>query len=170
MPDRDLDLDALRAAAEAATPGPWERGDPWLVAGVFPENFGEGRCAYCDRHGEPVWTGVRDINGQRMLAHVHRDAEPYGMDHLITAADGQAGAAVAGNYDYEAGGIIEARDTAYIAAADPSTVLALLDRVERAENALWQIADRDGEHAVKRPAWGELHSIAMRALLPQERR
>ena len=75
-------IEEIRARLEAATPGPWECGDRYHVAGVLPARFGEGKCAYCSRMGEPEWAGRRDINGTKMLAHVHITDEawsPYGI-------------------------------------------------------------------------------------------
>ncbi len=134
-----VDLAALRALAEKATPGPWEQGDVWLRAGVMDELHGEGKCAFCGPCGDPVLTGMDDINGKRMVAHKHRNPEPYEPNHLISGPDGQ----VAGNYDYESGGIIEPTDAAFIAACDPQTVLALVEAVEAALR--WARADNSEE-------------------------
>ena len=122
-----LDLKALRKVAEAATQGPWVRGDNWLRAGVTTK-FGDGKCAYCQSAGEPERVGRERINGKRMIAHWHRNPEPYEPDHLIETADGTA--RIAGNYDYEEGGIVHPCDAAYIATFDPPTIMALLDRLE----------------------------------------
>lgn len=107
-----VDLDAIRARVEAATDGPWERGEVWQWAGV---GFGNGpsKCALCARMGDPVWTGRSDINGKRMLAHKHRNPDPWHRDHLISNPHGL----VTGNYDYEAGGVIDSADTEFIAHA-----------------------------------------------------
>lgn len=75
-------LERLKAKS---TQGEWVRGDRWGVAGVAPEMFGEGRCTYCERMGEPTWVGKRPINGKRMLAHVHESSEPL-WDHGIYAS------------------------------------------------------------------------------------
>lgn len=93
----------------AATPGPWEAGDVFATAGVIYE---DGTCAYCEQLAEPIWTGRLDINGTVMDAHVHRDGR-YPDDHIITAA-GPPFDTVAGNYDYEEGGIICPSDAALI--------------------------------------------------------
>jgi hypothetical protein len=118
------ELDAIKARVNAATPGPWERGDVYGTAGV---GFGHqpGKCALC-HHGEPVWVGEANINGRTMQAHRHRDPEPYEPDHRITGPDGQC---IAGNYDYEAGGILEPADTEFIthARTDVPALLAELD-------------------------------------------
>lgn len=64
-------IDKLENGKSASTTGPWVRGNRWNVAGVMPKMFGEGNCAYCARFGDPTWVGRRNINGIRMLAHVH---------------------------------------------------------------------------------------------------
>ena len=61
----------IKARVDAATPGPWESGNRYSICGVMPSMFGEGRCAACAREGEPIWVGRRDINGTKMLSHVH---------------------------------------------------------------------------------------------------
>lgn len=126
MTDR---LDEIDALLDAATPGPWERGDVWAWAGVKPEMFGPGCCAYCERMGAPVWTGQADINGTRMLAHKHRDPDPYGTDHEISAEDGL----VCGNYDVGSGGVIRAEDAALIAVA-PTALRDLVAAVRAAQD------------------------------------
>jgi hypothetical protein len=60
--------------------------------------------------GKPVWTGKADINGKRMHAHKHRNPTPYGVGHRISGPNSD----VAGNYDYEEGGIIDPADLALI--------------------------------------------------------
>ena len=45
-------------------------------------------------------------------------------------------AQIAGNYDYEEGGIVNPQDAAYIAAASPDVVLALITKIEVLECAL----------------------------------
>ena len=66
-------LDDIIARCEVATKGPWERGFRQYIGGAVRENK---TCAYC-RHGEPSWVGMGDINGKRMLSHVHETAEPW---------------------------------------------------------------------------------------------
>lgn len=117
-----MTLEELRDLSDAATPGPWEVGDPWLIAGILANRFGKDRCAYCsDRgalHGPPVWSGRRDINGTKMQAHVHRSAEPWDEGHRISGPLNNGNPlGVAGNYDDEQGGILDPTDAAFIVAA-----------------------------------------------------
>jgi len=130
----ELDLNEIKERAEAASPGPWEAGDVWYVAGVIfddeRQRVGPGkkatRCAMCHL-GAPVASGRWDINGTRMQAHRHHTDDPYAPEHRISSADGGV---VAGNYDYEAGGILRPEDTAFIVAARQD-VPALVAEVER---------------------------------------
>lgn len=101
--------DDLRALSAAATPGPWEAGDVYQMAGCGFVGRGDDECVLCE-WGEPVWRGTTDINGKRMHAHRHRDPTPYAIDHRISSAAGL----VAGNYDYEEGGIMDPADLALI--------------------------------------------------------
>ena len=64
--------------------------------------------------------------------HVHLWRE----SHSIYAGE----KVVAGNYDYEDGGIIERRDRDYIAAANPAVVLALLDAAAFLDEVRRQVA------------------------------
>ena len=96
----------LRALTAAATPGPWEAGDVWSWAGCGFMGLGADECTLCARMGDPVWTGKADINGKRMHAHKHRNPHPYAIDHRTSGPSGL----VAGNYDYEEGGIIDPTD------------------------------------------------------------
>lgn len=121
-----IDLDAIRARVGAAAPGPWLDGDPWRVAGVGFHHRGPDECAYCHL-GPPVWVGKRDINGEIMQAHRHRSSDPYAPGHVITSIDGGA---VAGNYGYEAGGIVDSADQAFIRHARED-IPALLAEVEK---------------------------------------
>ena len=120
-----MNVEQLRQLEQAATPGPWEHGDVWRLAGVL---YDDGTCVLCERMGAPVWKGMADINGERMMAHKHRDPEPWGIGHLLSAPDGL----VAGNYDYETGGVINPDDATLIAAAR-NALPALLDIAEAAE-------------------------------------
>lgn len=87
-------LAEIRARLAAASSTPWEAGDVWGWAGLVWTADGtrvwDGngtRCSYC-RHSDPVDVKVRDINGEEMLAHLHRQPEPWGLDSAISDADG----------------------------------------------------------------------------------
>lgn len=136
-------LDDIEARANAATEGPWERGDVWHWAGVLAEKFGEGRCAWCQVDGEPVWIGEADINGRQMLAHQHRDPTPYAYDHYISNEHGL----VAGPYGYEEGGVIDPADTEFIvhARTDVPALVAVVER-QRAAIAAVRHITRNADH------------------------
>jgi len=152
--DTALDLDALSALERAATPAPWEPGDPWLTAGLIYDEDGERvgagpsatRCAFC-HHGEPVWAGRRDINGTRMAAHIHRNREVLRPEHYIA---GPPGVLVAANFDYEVGGIVSPEDVALIVAMR-NALPALLSALAAAREELAETErerDRFREHSV----------------------
>lgn len=118
--------DEIRARLEAATEGPWEPGEVFLHAGVLPERYGPGRCAFCHL-GAPVWEGVRDINGVLMEAHRHRTPEPLGTDYLIS---GPHGSMVAGGFAGDGGGgILRVEDVQFVvgARADVPDLLAVVE-------------------------------------------
>ncbi len=116
-----LDLEAIKAREAAATAGPWERGDVWLWAGVLPGVYGNERCGLCERCGPAVWVGRSDINGKKMLAHKHRNPEPWEPEHHISGPDGT----VAGDV-----GISSPTDLAFICGAR-SDVPELVAEIER---------------------------------------
>jgi len=124
-----MDLNELEARAKAATQGEWVVGNNWNRAGVTPILFGDGKCFYCQKEGSPnperEELGV--INGKRMLMHWHRRATPINPEHVIETADGYH--QITGNYEYEEGGVVRAEDAAYIAAASPQVVLALIEQI-----------------------------------------
>ena len=105
------DLAELRRLAEAATPGPWTFEAPKRF-----EVHIERELCRCSGVGDEYEFVSETADG-----HVHLWHE----SHIIYAGE----EVVAGNYDYEDGGIIERRDRDYIAAANPATVLGLLDRL-----------------------------------------
>lgn len=161
MTDR---LEHLEALLAAATPGPWERGDVWLRAGVNPERYGPGRCGYCVTLGAPVWKGRADINGTMMMAHQHRDPTPYGADHEISAPDGL----VCGNYDVDTGGVVRAEDAALIVAARNALpdLLAVVRAARDAHDAGEIIVtDADTAHEEAHLAIPEYAALALRAAL-----
>ena len=79
------ELERQEAVVAARTAGDWERGDRFTFAGVLPKMFGEGKCSACEPLGLPAWIGKTDINGKRMLAHVHASDEPWWPPHGIFA-------------------------------------------------------------------------------------
>ena len=132
------DYDALEAVAAAATPGPWELGDRWHVAGVNGR-FGKGRCAYCGNDDMTlIWEGRRDINAEQMQTHVHESPEPWREDGIYSAADRSDPVAVVIETDEYGGCTTE--DRSYIATFDPSMVADLLARARERDAA---IAERD---------------------------
>jgi hypothetical protein len=78
-----LDLDAIKARVEAATPGPWEAGDVWAHKDTEP---GSDECAWCPRLGPPV----KVFSYPHMTRHVHR-CEPCDRDlgRLISGPDAE---------------------------------------------------------------------------------
>ncbi len=163
-------LDTIDALTAAATPGPWEPGDVWSVAGVVAKFYGPGRCASCN-YGEPVWTGRTDINGRVMQAHRHRDPDPYEPDHHISGANGGT---VAGNYDVDRGGILDPDDTAFICAARTEVpalvaavrgVLVLCDRDLPAVEVTHRWTDDDGKPQARHEMVGAVRVDLLRAEL-----
>lgn len=106
-----MTLDELKKLAEAATPGPWFCGH-WT-----------DRCRAKHEHHGPRAGCIYEPTR-------HEDNEPA---HDIGAGDGSL---VAGNYDYEEGGIIEPKDTAFIVATNPATVLKLLEIIAALKEGL----------------------------------
>ena len=74
-------LDEIKARADAATEGPWEFGDRLHVQG-------ESHCDCNPLRGPLVRREVMDINGEQMMAHVHRQEEAR-WPHGIYAKDGE---------------------------------------------------------------------------------
>lgn len=130
-----MTADDLRAMSAAATPGPWEAGDIWSWAGCGFNGNGPDECVLCAHMGEPVWAGKANINGKRMHAHKHRNPRPYAIDHRISGPDGE----VAGNYDYEEGGIINPVDLALIVwlRNHADALAALIDAALALEDEPW---------------------------------
>lgn len=69
---------SIRDIIEAATPGPWERGDHWWIQGA-------DHCECRDSYGPIVYKGRMHINGTMMEAHVHRMPEPITTEGITTA-------------------------------------------------------------------------------------
>lgn len=159
-------LAEIREREQAATPGPWEPGSVWLVAGLIYDDDGNRvapddatRCGFCNV-GEPVWSGQRPINGPTMNAHRHRNPEPWSAENLISAANGDL---VAGNFDYEEGGIIAPADTVFVAAARED-VPALLAEVERLRA---ELADEKRRNHYVRAGNAERENARLRAELAE---
>lgn len=91
----ELDMEAIRARLEAATPGPWESGDVWARAGlVFDDHHNHvgtnnpTKCGYCFTGDPLILAEVMDINGRDMEAHLHRRVEPWDLDEFVSGAGG----------------------------------------------------------------------------------
>lgn len=126
-------LGAMEARANAATKGPWkvvERTDDAMVE--------EGEdCGYCQ-------SAVPLVSQEDYAAEFGHPA--YSMHHHeADAHEIVAGEVfVAGNYDYEGGGIIRGEDTAFIAAArteHPALIAAVRERDESLDEYA-QLCDR----------------------------
>ena len=135
-------IERLKAAEAKATPGPWKVGHlayrMRMVktgsnkdTGIYADDDTPiGKCADCKECGEPL--AVKDDgNGPYHVHPMYPDtAAKYEPDqhqlHSQTTFD-----LVAGNYEYEEGGIVREDDTAFIAAARtavPKLLAALDDR------------------------------------------
>lgn len=123
----DERLAQITARAEAATPGPWERGNYWHIQG-------EKHCPCLPQWG-PANERRMDINGTKMLAHSHRLPEPVWEAGIYTRDlhDGHPASVVIETSEY---GLMDPADAAHIANVDPSTVLDLIAdlRDARADN------------------------------------
>ena len=129
------DVAELRRLAEAATPGPWTFEAPQRFEVPI-----ERELCCCSGVGDEY-----ELVSETADGHVHLWHE----SHIIYAGEN----VVAGNYDYEDGGILERRDRDYIAAASPDVVLGLLDRLahmtEARDNArAW---DEGGDFVTRHP-------------------
>ena len=119
-------LEEIEARLNAATPGPWEYGDRYSICGVMPRMFGEGKCSSCSRHGEPDWVGRLDINGTKMLAHVHIMDKPWSHSSIVHYdGNGNLYSVVIETDEY---GLMDATDAQLIANA-PADLRYLLERV-----------------------------------------
>lgn len=108
--------DLIEERAEVATPGPWEVGDRWHIQSA-------AMCE-CHRHGPLTWSGVRDINGTAMPAHVHRSDTPIGSDIMqATAHDGDPLSVTIGN-DY--GSAVGRDDAKHMALWAPDVALLVV--------------------------------------------
>lgn len=97
-------------AIQTKTNLPWEVDSPdsgFGYALVAPEMFGEGKCSYCSDEGATPPIHTSEPNSEGKIHHTHRvsylvPSEDDG--HIIYDAIGRK---VAGNYDWEAGAIVE---------------------------------------------------------------
>lgn len=135
----------LRALERKATPGPWDNEYHYTMASVFrkPNDVGVpvGQCYAC-RSPE------HEMVKERKTYHVHRTRHGasfgYEFWHQIHNAEGVT---VAGNYDYEDGGIISAEDAALIIAmrnALPAIFDALDPPIKKRRPRPEQRAEDDG--------------------------
>lgn len=133
----------IKALHEAATPAPWSTTD-WLVAGVLPEKFGDGCCAYCSNPSLTlVRTELGKVNGNMMTRHWHAWDNDEGDDgHTVYAGEpGDTFTQVVGSFDYNSGGFIETADRDFIVAL--RNAFASGDLVPRAEvDALVEVAKK----------------------------
>ena len=137
-PNISCNLDEIEARVSKATEGPWENGDRYAVAGVI--NKAAGTCAYCANSGAPLWVGTRDINGTKMMAHIHLRSEVWSEGHEILHREGGDIWQIAGNYDWEQGGITNGADCDFIVHARDD-IPALIAEVRHLRQ---YIADAEG--------------------------
>ena len=114
------DIESIQARADAATAGPWE---------VVPEDTWhyldkDAECNLCTKGVELLREHFYD-DGEK--AHIHWDSS-----HCICDSEQNL---VAGNFDYEEGGIIRHEDTVFIANARQD-VPALLEYIAELEAKL----------------------------------
>lgn len=137
-------LDQIEARADAATEGPWERGDHYHVQAA-------SHCQCWPEHGPLISEKRMDINGTMRLAHVHRRSEPlwgYGI-----YAPTEYGGALVVNETSEYGYMDDA-DAEFIAASRtdvPALVAALravLDYVDKCDNEGWNVWPDDVRTAI----------------------
>lgn len=129
----DLDIYELRKLAENATPGPWEYGVRWHIQGAT-------HCQCREQYGPLLEARRMNINGQMMDAHIHKRENPWDENGILTGyvEDGHPTHVVIEMEEY---GTMSQGDGEYIAAFNPETVKALLDRLERAEAAIERVRD-----------------------------
>ena len=114
------DIESIKARADAATAGPWElvpEEDPCFL-------LKESVCESCVKGIKLITIEAQD-NGS--IIHRHWEAS-----HCITVQDGPL---IAGNYDYEVGGILRHVDTVFIANVRQD-VPALLEYIAELEAKL----------------------------------
>ena len=112
-----IDLDELQKLAEAATPGEWTiEKDYHRCYLLVDEDCEHKKSSLTER------TVYRKSEGdiEDAVLHVHESYEA----HRISPD-------VAGNFDYEEGGIIKTADAEFIAAANPQVILELIERLRQ---------------------------------------
>ena len=148
-----VDLDELEKLAKAATPGPWTIEKEYHRCYLTDE-------AECNYRESPLTerTVYRKSEGdlEDAFSHEHESYEA----HRISPD-------VAGNFDYEEGGIIQTADAEFIAAANPQAVLELIELVRKAERAHRTVAKLYGKVTAERDA--ALARIAEAAKLHRRR-
>ena len=116
------EIQEIEARLAAATPGPWRRPEPKIYNSYVA--LEDCSCANGWDNGESRITleesGLEDEDGNEYHRHTETD-----YHHVI----GSNGHGVTGNYDWEAGGIMEEADTEFIAHA-PEDMKLLLDILE----------------------------------------
>ena len=118
-----MNLDKLKELAQAATPGPWRIGSPNARCKIR-HSHGTSACRYTF---EGWWDDGHEVS---RACDFGPEDEPSKQETLV-----------AGTWDYEEGGIRRAEDAAFIAAANPATVLVLIEVAEKAQAILPQLCD-----------------------------
>ena len=135
-------LTALAEKAAKATAGPWRSGgtfqfsavadDTWTVEEwPYKAQLPVGRCASCPNEPAPcARMETRDGKHYHVNFTDYTDYDDEGnavprAHHEI--ASERTTETVAGNYDYEQGGIVTDGTCRYLAACDPATIAALVE-------------------------------------------
>ena len=127
---------SIRDIIEAATPGPWERGDHWWIQGA-------DHCECLDSYGPIVYKGRMHINGTMMEAHVHRMPEPITTEGITTAwLDKRTHKPHSVVIETDEYGLMDDADARFIATFDPEHV-ALMEAVCEAAKARHKEWTRD---------------------------
>ena len=121
---------SIRDIIEAATPGPWERGDHWWIQGA-------DHCECRDRYGPIVYKGRMHINGTMMEAHVHRMPEPITTEGITTAwLDKRTHKPHSVVIETDEYGLMDDADARFIVTFDPEHV-ALMEAELQAGRHAW---------------------------------
>lgn len=118
-------LAQARAALDGVTEGPWERGDHYHVQGA-------SHCECRPGNGRLVAEKQMDINGEMMLAHVHRSSEPWWPYGIYSPRDTGGVLVVQETHEH---GMMTKADAEFIAWARTG-VPELLAEVERLRSLL----------------------------------